>query len=336
MNESNSHYRFDSIDLAIYIWKKRIPLLIITFAAGVISIIGSIMITPRFKSTVVLFPTSEASTPKSLLQMNYQLDFQAVGEEEQVEAIMQVLKSDKIRDKIIEKYDLMKHYGIKPTGMHPLYKLHTFYETNVRIKRTEYNSVVISVLDADPQQAADMANDIACLADTTIWEMKAARGKRAIDYMEQVLDSMNQELNELKDCIQSFNKKGILNFDRQIERLIEAYGKAILDGNIRAKKEIKEEILYLGEYSSEFYSCFYSYDYEMERYSDIKTQYLQVKANYENQLSNIFILDKAFKADKKAYPKKSIIVIIATLSTFILAVLSFLFFENFMKRIKSA
>ena len=75
---------------------------------------------------------------------------------------------------------------------------------------------------------------------------------------------------------------------------------------------------------------------ELERYSDTKNLYLQVKAEYENRLPTVFILDKAFEADKKAYPKKSVIVIIATLSTFILAVLLFLFFENFMKRIKSA
>jgi len=336
MNESKSSYRFDSIDLAIYIWKKRIPLLIITFAAGVISIIGSLMITPRFKSTVVLFPTSEASTSKSLLQMNYQLDFQAVGEEEQVEAVMQVLKSDKIRDKIIEKYDLMRHYGIKPTGMYPLYKLHTFYESNIRIKQTEFNSVIISVLDADPQQAADMANDIACLADTTIWEMKTTRAKKAVELLELVLDSIEWELDNLKNEMHKYNSKGIIYFEVQIDRLIEAYGKAVLENDARAKKEIQQEIMYLGNYSSDLYAAVERFDYELERYSDTKNLYLQVKAEYDNRLPNIFILDKAFKADKKAYPKKSIIVIIATLSTFILAVLSFLFFENFMKRIKSA
>lgn len=336
MNEDKSSYRFDSIDLAIYIWKKRIPLLIITFAAGVISIIGSLMITPRYKSTVVMFPTSEASTSKSLLQMNYQLDFQAVGEEEQVEAVMQVLKSDKIRDKIIEKYNLMEHYGIKPTGMYPMYKLHSFYEANIRVKRTEFNSIVISVMDPDPKQAADMANDIACLADTTIWEMKVTRARKAVELLELVLDSIESELNDLKNEIHTYNAQGIIYFELQIDRLIEAYGKAILENNTRAKKEIEKEILELGNYSSELYTAVEKFDVELERYSDTKNLYLQVKAEYENRLPTVFILDKAFEADKKAYPKKSVIVIIATLSTFILAVLLFLFFENFMKRIKSA
>jgi hypothetical protein len=41
MSENNAKYRFDSMDLAVYIWKKKIPLLIITFVAGIISIIAN-------------------------------------------------------------------------------------------------------------------------------------------------------------------------------------------------------------------------------------------------------------------------------------------------------
>jgi tyrosine-protein kinase Etk/Wzc len=336
MAENDSHYRFDSIDLAVYIWKKRIPLLIITVVAAVVSIIASLMIVPRFRSSVVIFPRSEASVSKSMLQLNYQLDIQAVGEEEQVEEIMQVLKSDKIRDRIIDKYDLMSHYNIDPESRYPLYKLHSYYESNVRVKRTEFNSIVVSVLDADPQMAADMANDIAVLVDTTIWEMKSQRARQAVTYLDQEMDSINQELEELKDCIHSYNVKGLINYDRQIERMIEAYGKAIVEGNNQAMEKIEEEMYYLGDYTSEYMYCVGRYTFELRRLSEIKDVYLQVKAALDSHVSNIFILDKAYKADKKAYPNKSLIVIVSTLSAFVLALLAFLFFEKFMKRIRSA
>ena len=64
MTDKQQDFRFDSMDIVMYIWKRRVPLFIITFAAGIISIIGSLMITPKFNSTVVLFPTSEASVGK--------------------------------------------------------------------------------------------------------------------------------------------------------------------------------------------------------------------------------------------------------------------------------
>jgi uncharacterized protein involved in exopolysaccharide biosynthesis len=334
MSEKNEKYRFDSMDLAVYIWKRKIPLLIITFIAAVVSIVASLLITPRFKSTVVMFPTIQASISKSLLLNDYQWNFQAVGEEEQVETVLQILKSDKIRDIIINRFNLMEHYGISPDEAHPLYKLHSYYEGNFNFKRTEYNSVVVSVLDADAQMAADMANEIASLVDTTIWEMKDARAEKAYEYLKNEYDSVTNVVADLNKCVHSFNKKGIINYDRQIERLTEAYGKAILDRNEAAKKDIEKEIFVLTEYSSEFIQCWERYIDELDRLNDTRSQLIQIKAEVEHRVPNVFIVDKAYKADKKAYPKKAIIVIVSTLSAFIVALLGFLFFDNFLKRIR--
>ncbi len=337
MSEKNSQYRFDSMDLAVYIWKKKIPLLIITFIAGIVSIIASFMITPRFKSSVVMFPAAiQTSISKALLMNEYQWNFQAVGAEEQVETVLQILNSDKIRDKIISRFNLMEHYGISPDDAHPLYKLHSYYGGNFTFKRTEFNSIVITVMDADPQLASDMANEIAALVDTTIWEMKYIRAQKAYKYLEAEYDSVNRVVMDLNAGIHSFNKKGIINYDRQIERLTEAYGKAIIDGNETAKKEIENEIYKLGEYSSEFIQCWSQYTNEIVRLDNTRTQMLQVKAEMNHRVPNIFVLDKAYAADKKAYPKKAIIVVISTLSAFILALLGFLFFDNFLKRIRTA
>ena len=336
MSDNNEKYRFDSMDLAVYIWKKKIPLLIITFIAGVVSIIASLMITPRFKSSVVMFPAIQASVSKSLLMNEYQWNFQDVGEEEQVETILQLLKSDKIRDKIISRYNLMEHYGISPDETHPLYKLHSYYEGNFNFKRTEYNSIVVTVMDADAQMAADMANEVASLVDTTLWEMKAARAEKAYEYIKMEYDSVTKVVADLNTCVHSFHKKGIINYDRQIERLTEAYGKALLDRNEAAKRDIEKEIFVLTEYSSEFIQCWERYIDELERLNDTRSQLIQIKAELEHRVPGVFIVDKAYKADKKAYPKKSIIVVISTLSAFIVALLGFLFFDNFLKRIRTA
>lgn len=336
MTETNSQYRFDSMDLAVYIWKKRIPLLIITFAAGVISIIASLLITPRFKSSVVIFPTAQTSVSKSILMNEFLWNFQDFGEEEQVETVLQILKSDKIRDKIIARYNLIEHYNISPNEAHPKYKVNSYYEANFTIKRTEYNSVVINVMDADAQMAMDMANEIASMVDTTFWEMRQARAKKALEYVQAEYDSVTRVVADLKECVQRFHKKGVINYDLQMERLTEAYGKAILEKNESAKREIEQEVAKLAEYTSDFVDCWERYIDELMRMTETRTQLIQLRAEATHRVPNIFVLDKAYKADKKAYPKKSIIVIISTMSAFILAILGFLFFDNFIKRIKAS
>ena len=109
MNNENSQFNFESTDLIVYIWKRKIPLILITVAAAILSIIVSYTITPKFKSTVVLFPASESPVSKSLLQTNFQdrIGILGFGAEEQLERILQVLHSDEIRDQIIDLKELI-------------------------------------------------------------------------------------------------------------------------------------------------------------------------------------------------------------------------------------
>ena len=125
----------------------------------------------------------------------------------------------------------------------------------------------------------------------------------------------------------------MIAYDRQIERLTEAYGKAIAENNDRGAKIIKEELDRLADLSAPFTYYWSLYSTEQHRLREMRTKYIEAKADAELKLSSVFILDKAFKAEKKAYPKKSIIVMVATLSAFFLAIISFLFFESFMKKI---
>ena len=84
---------------------------------GIITIIlasifsAPFFITPLYKSTVILYPTASKSISKVLLSDNpgNTKDILEFGEEEQTEQMLQVLNSNKIRDKVISKYDLLNH-----------------------------------------------------------------------------------------------------------------------------------------------------------------------------------------------------------------------------------
>ena len=103
-NNQQTGYNFNSVDLLIYIWKKRYILLAVGFVTAVASIIISIMITPMFKATVVMFPATSASISKELLVQNYagRQNVHGFGEEEQAEQLLQVLNSEPIRTRIVD------------------------------------------------------------------------------------------------------------------------------------------------------------------------------------------------------------------------------------------
>ncbi|MFC2098536.1 Wzz/FepE/Etk N-terminal domain-containing protein [Bacteroidota bacterium] len=321
----------------VYMWKRKIPLILITLAAGIISIIVSFSITPKFKSTVVLFPASASPVSKSLLQTNYQdrVGMLGFGEEEQLERILQVLHSDDIRDHIIEEFNLMEHYEIDIRGAFPLTKLFAQYATNIKFNRTEFNSIVIEVMDEDPQMAADLANSIAAQIDVTMNEMKRDRATKAFKLVEAQYLSAAARVQELNDSVSYYNKKGVIAHEDQIGRLTEAYGHAVTSGNKKAAIELEEKIQELEKYTAPFLQFHALWENETFRLSDLTAKYIEAKAETDLSLSHVFVLDRAYKAEKKAYPKKSIIVIASTFSAFILALILFIFFESFLRRIRS-
>ncbi len=337
MANKYSEYNFESTDLILYLWKRKIPLLLITLAAAIISVLVSFTITPKFRSTVVLFPASQSPVSKSLLQTNYQdrVGILGFGDEEQLERILQVLHSDDIRDRIIVKYDLMAHYDIDPLGQFPRTKLFGEYSSSIKLKRTEFNSIVIEVMDKDPQVAADIANEIAALVDSTMNRMKRGRAQTAFELVEREYLQAQARVRELNDSISYYNRKGVISYDRQIERYTEAYSKAIVDGNYAAVDRLDKIMSEFRKLTGPFLYYWEMRTNETLRLRDLTAKYIEAKAETELALSHVFILDKAYKAEKKAYPKKSLIVMVSTFATFLLAVILFLFFDSFLSKLRT-
>jgi len=337
MAQEKAEFSFETGNLILYLWKRKIPLIIITLAAAIISTLISFTIPPKFRSSVVLFPASESPVSKSLLQANFQdrIGILGFGDEDQLERILQVLHSDDIRDHIIDHYKLMEHYEIDPDGPFPLTKLYGEYSSNIKYKRTEFNSIVIEVMDKDPQMAANIANDISAQIDSTMNRMKRDRAMKAFRLVEREYMNSARRARELNDTITLLNKKGVVTYDNQFDRLTEAYGKAITGNNDEAARTIEGKMKELQENTGPFVYYWNMWTNESIRLRDLTAKYIEAKAETELTLSHVFVLDKAYKAEKKAYPKKSIIVMVATFATFVLAVMAFLFFESFLRKLRS-
>ena len=147
MEHSSSGNLFDSTNLILFLWKKRKPIIIATAIALVASVIFSseFFIKPKFKSSVIMFPTMNSGISNALLRENAfeKENILQFGEEEQVEQMLQILNSDEIRERIIQKYDLMSHYRIDKDGSYPLTALNRTFEENISFNRTEFLSVRI-------------------------------------------------------------------------------------------------------------------------------------------------------------------------------------------------
>lgn len=176
-------------------------------------------IKPLYKSTAILYPTTTYSASKAIMNTNglIYVDPMEIGEEAQTDQMMQILNSGIIREKIIVKYDLANHYGIKDNCEHKVYRLNKAYDNRIRVRRTEYNSVKISVLDTDPQIAAAIANDIANLFDETMNDMQKEIAVKALEIVEKEYNNTINNILALEDSLKN-SKNNIYLYELESQK----------------------------------------------------------------------------------------------------------------------
>jgi uncharacterized protein involved in exopolysaccharide biosynthesis len=334
--KGSSNYDFASTDLLIYIWEHKVTLGIISGAAAILSLIVSFTITPMFKSTVILFPTTNASVSKNLLADNYggKLSIYEIGEEEQAEQLLQVLNSEEIKNRIIKKYNLMEHYGIELSSKYPMTELNDAYRSNVSFKRTEYMSIQIDVLDKDPQIAADIANDITALTDTVYNMTLKQRAQDAFELVDREYMGMVASTQALKDSLDLIRLIGINNYNSQADRYHEAYGKALVSGNTDAVKVLEGKLQTMSKYGGTYDVLASNLALQISILNRLSQRHLEAKVEAEQSLPHKFIVDSAVKAEKKAYPKKSIIVLVSTLTAFLFGLMLLIINDNLKKKLR--
>ena len=141
--EKNNQY--ETQGLLTFLWRWKWVLLIVSIVAAIASSIVALSITPLYKSTVIIFP-AKTSTVSFSEQRNVKDNTGDFGEEEQAEQLLQILQSSKIRNRIIQKYNLMKHYDIDTSAQYKFTLLAEEYEGKISFERTRYGSIKIEVL----------------------------------------------------------------------------------------------------------------------------------------------------------------------------------------------
>lgn len=328
--EQNERYSFNSNDLLfkIYLYKK--PLIIISVVAFVVSLIVSLQITPLYESSVVVFPAPSTPVGNIVSTSNTIKKESVFGEVKEAEQILQVLNSEEIRNRIIEKYNLWEHYEIDSANVSsPLNKMKKLYRNRIQTKRTTYGAVEIKVLDADPQMAATLANDITNMIDTVMNNMEKARAREAFNIAKREYDSRMQYLTSLEDSLQMIMKKGVVDFESQAFALNQAWGDALASGNTRGASTIQQQLDTLAHYGSTYISLRDFLEYQKEQLSILTSRYREAEVESNNILTHFFVVEHASIADHKAKPKRAIIVLVSTFATFIFAFLVLVFIEFF-------
>lgn len=326
-------FTFSSYGLISFIVKWWKHILIITFIGGLVTIGMSLTIKNRYKSTVVFYPTTTSSISRALLDVkgNSRQDFLEFGEEEEAEQMLQILQSDQIRQWVIEKYDLYKHYKIKPDSKYAKTKMFKRFSNNVNFRRTEYNSVEISVLDEDPVIASNIANDIAAQLDSVKNKIQKERAMEGFRIVEAEYERLNKEVEFISDSLDKIRALGVNDYISMSEVLNRAYAEALAKGNQAGANSVKQQIDLVSKYGGSYVELTEDLELVQKQRAEWKVKYDEAKVDAEKFVPQKMVVNYAFPADRKTYPKRSMIVIGGTFATFCMTVFFLIGLENWKR-----
>lgn len=316
---------FNIKDLIRVLLKWKMHFGVIVIVSVLLSIIFSApyFIKPKYKSFIILYPVNIVS----------------YGIETPTEQTLQLFESGDIRDEIISRFDLMRHYEIDAVKeKYPYTKLNKKFEDNVWIHKTEYESIEITVYDRDPIVAMKIANAIVELFNLKARALQRDKTKELVKIARHELDKKKMEMDSMESALHNIRVKyGIIDYQRQSQSLTKEYYEALSiskTGKANALTELEKAFQNLKEKGGDFISLNEHLFRIRGTYNDLKVAYENVLKDVEKELTYTNIVTQAHPAEKKSYPLRWLIVLITSVSSLFFSVCVVLLIENW-KQIKS-
>jgi uncharacterized protein involved in exopolysaccharide biosynthesis len=295
-------FRPDSVNLINLVIKYRIALLITAVVSFILSAAISFSITPLFSSSVVLYPTTNVVESQTLFGMQ-STSTTLFGDETATEKVLQILRSDNIKNYLITRYDLLKHYGIEEATKYKYTLLDKRMNKYIISRKTQYNSIEISVLDTDPVLAAAIANDIARQIDTVFNQIVKDAGKKSYTAISNSYNEQLRLVKSLEDSLRLAGPKGLAS---------------TFPGNLKAGMTNSSWVAASGQYTPEYLRLINMFESENENLSAIRSRLTEAEMLAEQNLPYTHIINEGKVSEKKAFPKRSRIVLASTLSALFL------------------
>lgn len=304
---------FNYHNLLRLIWKWKLHLLVIAILAVVLSGVFSsrFFITPLYKSTGIVYPAN----------------VKPYSEESETEQLLQLMNSRDIRDSIISKYMLGAHYGLNPKDRHYNSILIYLYNDRITIKKTEFESVIIEVTDADARQAANMVNDIIRIYDIKVRELQKSKFKEVLISCSHWVEIKKQQLDSLQLEIDAAAQGSSIPTEGPGKLTSYQQKKFFQPEKDEFVKGAKMNKGYTGS-NGRLIMLLDLAQTEALAYSEFKLKYDQAVLDYNREYTYTNVVSRPYPADKKSYPVVWLIVLMSTFTSLFLAIFTIGLIEN--------
>jgi len=327
----------NTIEILRVLYKKRKPILIITFLATIVSIVLSMpfVMKPIFKSTAVVYPANIGP----------------LSEESATEQLMQFLGSSEIRTELNKEFDLAKHYKLDTADSKFEYYYQLMFDERVSLNQTRFESIQIEVSDEDPVFAQKLAYGIIEAANKLIRKSRNDLTQELADMHSKYMNDKKNELDSVSSKLSKMSKDyaaldffytmmpknaeiqsgGFLTYLSQVEKATTtSYN--VLPGNESAK--LNDAMGLIGKKGLDYTFLNAKHKAETDEYYESYILREKCIRDIEKKFSYTILVSKPNLPATKSSPKRGMFVLMATLGAFVFSALFFVYNDRF-KQLKA-
>lgn len=273
--------------------------------AGVFS--GPSFIKPRYMSKATVYP----------------VNLNSYSIETRTDQLLQLLRSNSIRDSLIRQFDLGTVYKADTSKKGGHFALYNEFLERVEIGKTQYESVMIEVVDEDPVRARDMVNAMLDQVNLLARRLQREKSYEVLNIAEKALAHERYKLDSVEARLDTLRRTaGLLAYEAQAKELTKGYVRMLSSGASHGQREqVLAMIKDLESKGGEFRQLTELSNLFRGNYDRLLTQYETVVNDVTKELTYTNVIVYPEVSDKKVYPVRWLMVLMATSSALVLCFL---------------
>jgi hypothetical protein len=286
------------------LWRWKFWILAACIVSAIISVLLSQKMPDEYKSTAAFVPPSFTSLSTMVFGNGIAYKGFYSADEEDIDRTIAYLESPQVMDSLDKQFDLYGHFGIDRGSKESARRFEAVFNGNVHVSFTSNSVVEIDCWDTDPKFAKRMADAMMAMA-VNFFESISQR-KLGLQATLEQLQQVEHERKIISDSLSGLRMKyNIYHIDDAGPEVSQ-----ILAQQMRNEPKFNQ-----------FYDVAKGMElqlYSLElRYADLQREQMARELNLKQYPSLVWITQAPVEAGFKDRPKRSIIVILAIMATFV-------------------
>jgi capsule polysaccharide export protein KpsE/RkpR len=239
------------------------------------------------------------------------------------EQMIEFLNSMDIKNEVIDKFDLYKHYFNLPGNGKPSYdKLYHEYDRKVIITPTFFRAVELDVTDISSDTAYEMINTILDILNKKLLQVQKEKAVEVADMWKHQLDLKQHQIDSMSNISKQLSKQyGLLIYNNQSKEISKAFYQTLAARKgSKQSDEIIQQMKNFEDHGIEFSIINSQIEAAVNDENTLGTSYANAMKDVNKHFTYWNMVSAPYKSDSPCYPSRLLIVLCACIGTFIFSV----------------